>query len=84
MARPNLSPYLVSVLCHTRSIHVRAHRSALPPLRSQPLYRSPSLLARRLYATSTPEPPDYLDEAELHIFNKIKSELQPARLEVGF
>ena len=29
-----------------------------------------------------PEPPDYLNEAELHIFNKIKGELEPAKLEV--
>jgi hypothetical protein len=29
-----------------------------------------------------PEPPDYLNEAELHIFNKIKAELAPAKLEV--
>jgi len=30
-----------------------------------------------------PEPPDYLNEAELHLFNKIKAALQPVGLKVG-
>jgi len=29
-----------------------------------------------------PEPPDYLNEAELHLFNKIKAALQPVGLKV--
>ncbi|KAG9197720.1 hypothetical protein G6514_001111 [Epicoccum nigrum] len=29
-----------------------------------------------------PEPPDFLNEAELHIFNKIRGELEPTKLEV--
>jgi hypothetical protein len=33
-------------------------------------------------ASSAPEPPDFLNEAELHIFNKIKGELEPVKLEV--
>ncbi|OAK97096.1 bola-like protein [Phaeosphaeriaceae sp. SRC1lsM3a] len=33
-------------------------------------------------ASSAPEPPDYLNEAELHIFHKIKQELDPVKLEV--
>lgn len=33
--------------------------------------------------TSKVEPPDYLSEGELHVFNKIKQELEPIRLEVG-
>lgn len=33
-------------------------------------------------AGATPHPPDYLNDAELHIFNKIKAELDPAKLEV--
>ncbi|KAH7117875.1 bola protein [Dendryphion nanum] len=41
---------------------------------------------RRSYSQSQhpppPEPPDYLSEGELHIFNKIKAELAPVRLEV--
>ncbi|KNG46428.1 bola-like protein [Stemphylium lycopersici] len=39
----------------------------------------------RLYsqsASATPQAPDYLNEAELHVFNKIKAELEPAKLEV--
>jgi hypothetical protein len=39
----------------------------------------------RLYAQSAsaaPEAPDYLNEAELHVFNKIKAELEPVKLEV--
>lgn len=31
---------------------------------------------------SDPQPPDYLSEGELKVFNKIKSELQPTSLEV--
>jgi hypothetical protein len=42
---------------------------------------------RRLYsqdtqASSAPEAPDYLSEGELHVFNKIKAELDPVHLEV--
>jgi hypothetical protein len=33
-------------------------------------------------ANAAPTPPDYLNEAELHIFNKIKGELEPVKLEV--
>ncbi|KAG9189386.1 hypothetical protein G6011_06254 [Alternaria panax] len=33
-------------------------------------------------ASVTPEAPDYLNEAELHVFNKIKAELDPVKLEV--
>lgn len=32
--------------------------------------------------SSSPEPPDYLSEGELEVFNKIKVELDPVRLEV--
>ncbi|EKG10853.1 BolA protein [Macrophomina phaseolina MS6] len=31
---------------------------------------------------AAPEPPDYLSEGELHVFNKIKDNLAPVRLEV--
>lgn len=34
-------------------------------------------------SSSLPEPPDYLNEAELKIFNIIKQELQPTKLEVS-
>ncbi|KAF2003162.1 bola-like protein, partial [Amniculicola lignicola CBS 123094] len=33
-------------------------------------------------SSTAPEPPDYLNEKELHIFNKVKGELEPVRLEV--
>lgn len=33
-------------------------------------------------AGNAPQPPDYLSESELEIFNKIKAELDPIRLEV--
>ncbi|USP77861.1 uncharacterized protein yc1106_05135 [Curvularia clavata] len=33
-------------------------------------------------ASTTPQPPDFLNEAELHVFNKIRSELEPVKLEV--
>lgn len=40
---------------------------------------------RRAYsaaASGAPEPPDFLNEAELHVFNKIRGELEPTKLEV--
>ncbi|KAF2993426.1 hypothetical protein E8E13_000328 [Curvularia kusanoi] len=33
-------------------------------------------------ADGAPEPPDFLNEAELHVFNKIRGELEPTKLEV--
>jgi hypothetical protein len=33
-------------------------------------------------AAGAPEPPDFLNEAELHIFKKIRGELEPTKLEV--
>ncbi|RMZ67873.1 Altered inheritance of mitochondria 1 [Pyrenophora seminiperda CCB06] len=33
-------------------------------------------------ANPTPQAPDYLNEAELHVFNKIQAELEPVKLEV--
>ncbi|KAL1796611.1 hypothetical protein ACET3X_005151 [Alternaria dauci] len=42
-------------------------------------------LCTRSYSQSTgaaPEAPDYLNEAELYVFNKIKAELEPVKLEV--
>lgn len=49
-------------------------RCAYLPATSTRSYSQPS--------NSAPEPPDYLNEAELHIFNKIKGELEPVKLEV--
>jgi hypothetical protein len=44
-----------------------------------------SIPRTRLYsqeANAGPVAPDYLNEAELHIFNKIKGEMEPTKLEV--
>lgn len=44
-----------------------------------------SYIPNRTYsaeASGAPEPPDFLNEAELHIFNKIRGELDPTKLEV--
>jgi hypothetical protein len=46
---------------------------------------SSSFASARSYsqeAGAAPEPPDYLNDAELHIFNKVKGELDPVKLEV--
>jgi hypothetical protein len=39
---------------------------------------------RRTYSqhSKPPDPPDYLSEGEIHVFNKIKAELDPVKLEV--
>jgi hypothetical protein len=58
---------------------------------SSPLSRAscqshPTIFSTRLYSQQTstsPNPPDHLNEAELHIFNKIKGELDPVKLEVN-
>jgi hypothetical protein len=57
--------------------------SALQQGRTRPSFASTTYV--RSYsqqATAAPEPPHYLNEAELHIFKKIKGELDPVKLEV--
>lgn len=55
--------------------------TALPRLR---ITHAPTR-AYSAQASGAPEPPDFLNEAELHIFNKIRGELEPTKLEVrGF
>lgn len=54
------------------------HATAVPRL--QTAY-TPSR-AYSAEASGAPEPPDFLNEAELHIFNKIRGELEPTKLEV--
>ncbi|KAK4546647.1 hypothetical protein LTR36_001864 [Oleoguttula mirabilis] len=78
-------------MSYLRTISSRASlllRAPLP-IRQAPRWtkavRSCSPVARRCYATesaSTVEPPDYLDENERKIFDTIKSELHPTKLEV--
>ncbi|KAH7340036.1 bola protein [Pyrenochaeta sp. MPI-SDFR-AT-0127] len=64
----------------------RLQLSQMPPALHlgwpQPLF-SPAICTRSYSQQATvPEPPDYLNEAELHVFNKIKAELEPVKLEV--
>jgi hypothetical protein len=61
--------------CSTRTSVVRS--PLLPAHHALPTARAYSQAA-----PAAPEPPDYLNEAELHIFNKIKGELEPVKLEV--
>ncbi|KAF2795596.1 bola-like protein [Melanomma pulvis-pyrius CBS 109.77] len=51
-------------------------------LQPGPLRNSPATATSTRSYSQAPEPPDYLNEAELHIFNKIKAELAPVKLEV--
>jgi hypothetical protein len=52
----------------------------------QPMKSTSILATTRAYSSEAPtsavEPPDYLDEMELKVFNKLKEALQPVRLEV--
>ncbi|KAF1917443.1 bola protein [Ampelomyces quisqualis] len=57
--------------------------SALRPALSR--HTPPATHCTRTYSQpprATPEPPAHLNEAELHIFNKIREQLDPAKLEV--
>ncbi len=54
------------------------HASALRRLQTPHI----SIRAYSAQASGAPEPPDFLNEAELHIFNKIRGELEPTKLEV--
>jgi len=64
--------------------------TALAPLRAsfqQPTYRTSIFATTRSYSleapSSTVEPPDFLDENELKVFNMLKEGLNPVRLEVS-
>ncbi|CAI6336939.1 unnamed protein product [Periconia digitata] len=62
---------------------LRTHRLLLSTL---PMPRAPHMPASspllRSYSTAIPEPPDHLNERELHVFNKIRDALEPVQLEV--
>ncbi|KAF2126117.1 bola-like protein [Dothidotthia symphoricarpi CBS 119687] len=82
------TPRLLSTSAHTRTpLTIRSQTSSLCSLSARP---TPPLLSRPSYSPAHPtrpysqsaEPPDYLNEAELHVFNKIKAELDPVKLEV--
>merc|ERR1711964_280253 len=66
-----------SALCRTQQSSVLrsslSRQSHLPTLCTRSYSQS---------ASAAPEAPDYLNEAELHVFNKIKAELEPVKLEV--
>lgn len=66
----------------TSRIAISAPRQAFfQPAKSTSIFAS-----TRAYSSEAPtnavEPPDYLDENELKIFNKLKEALKPERLEV--
>jgi hypothetical protein len=66
----------------TSRIAASAPRQALfQPVKSTSIFAS-----TRAYSSEAPtsavEPPDYLDENELKVFNKLKEALKPERLEV--
>lgn len=58
------------------------HRLHPPALQAASPRYFPAISNPRSYATAPPQPPDYLNERELHIFNKISKELEPVKLEV--
>ncbi|CAE7188274.1 hypothetical protein P3342_008910 [Pyrenophora teres f. teres] len=51
-------------------------------LSQQSRFAIPCIRAYSQSANTTPQAPDYLNEAELHVFNKIQAELEPVKLEV--
>ncbi|KAF2187240.1 bola-like protein [Zopfia rhizophila CBS 207.26] len=78
-------PCLLSTTCRIRIQPTSP--LAIRPDPSQETFLSQShhpSTSRRWYSQDSkpPEPPDYLSEGELHVFNKIKAELDPVRLEV--
>lgn len=78
-----LRPRLLSTAASTTHAVRRAAALHAGPARTP---HFPTICTRS-YSQSTaasPEPPDYLNEAELHVFNKIKAELEPVKLEVHF
>ncbi|KAI9872532.1 MAG: hypothetical protein M1830_001513 [Pleopsidium flavum] len=89
--------YMAAAITRTRPTYRAAFRirgrchSSLPRLSQSPLTQ-PSILyncSRRLYSAGTalsgddgPEPPDYLSDGERLVFDKLKKELGPSKLEV--
>ncbi|KAF2714773.1 bola-like protein [Pleomassaria siparia CBS 279.74] len=93
-AQHRSTPHLLSPACRMRIYTSRRPISALAfvcrntraslhpgPLRHSPAFATPRRSYSQIGATA-PEPPDYLNEKELHIFNKLKTELQPVQLTV--
>jgi hypothetical protein len=83
--RPISTPTSRALSIHTIGAQQKhSHRSALRPtsIRHTALRTTQCARTYSSPAAAAPEPPDYLNEAELHIFNKIKGELEPVKLEV--
>ena len=80
------TPHLLITTLSTRTQSCRPLSSRSSPLVGLRTATPRHIPIRRSYSqsqhTPPPEPPDYLSEGELHIFNKIKAELDPVRLEV--
>ncbi|KAF2821412.1 bola-like protein [Ophiobolus disseminans] len=73
------SPRLFSAfLCKPQKVPHRSHLQ----IRNTEFPASKCVRQYSSQASAAPEAPDYLNEAELHIFNKIKGELEPVKLEV--
>ncbi|KAF2270265.1 bola-like protein [Lojkania enalia] len=87
IAQRRPSPRLLSPVCHVQyqqTAHLTYHSVLLTALSLGPS-RCSSLITKRWYSqrnTTPPEPPDYLNEAELNVFHKIRTELDPVKLEV--
>ncbi|ORY15105.1 bola protein [Clohesyomyces aquaticus] len=76
------TPRLLSTACTTRSQHAPLAKRSSASSRSR-LSHHPATVTRPYSQNATPlEPPDHLSEGELHVFRKIKAELDPVKLEV--
>ncbi|KAF2803663.1 bola-like protein [Mytilinidion resinicola] len=87
LLRTNRAPRLLAA-CRTRAAQP-SQASPLLAVRPPPLASAHSAASRRPYSqeaasssSSAVEPPDYLSEGELAVFNKIKAEFDPVNLEV--
>ncbi|PVI06361.1 bola-like protein [Periconia macrospinosa] len=81
-----LSPNLYRTICIQHTVNTQlsqTHRSFCSDLRLKRARNFPAFLPfQRSYSTAVPEPPDYLNDRELHVFNKIRDALEPVQLEV--
>jgi len=74
---------LISPTMSLRATRARSFSLSLSPrVENTSAATSPSTSTSAPSATLSPPAPDYLDEAELHIYDKLTAELQPTKLEV--
>lgn len=72
-------------LHHLSSVRPIANtRTTLPTLYTRRFNSSEAASAAAAPESAAVEAPDYLDEKELHIFQKLNAELEPTKLEVCF